>query len=150
MFYRHITIANPLRSSDVVAVAFSLALLMWSLLHVRLSDSSWSSWLRREGGIDGGDWEPIHVQQHVYDALLSKIWLLVYGLEYGRLVIMDLMSKDTYLLLLLFLFLVDKTNSLCTGYNVLRELCVEKLDSLGWICFDGRYARDIGLGRCVP
>lgn len=134
------TIANPLRSSDVVAVAFSLALLMWSLLHERLSGPSCSSiWC--EDGVTGGICG--HVQQHVYGVLLlPKMWL--FEVEYGRPLI-DLISRDTYLLLLLHLFLGDKTNSLWTGYSVLLELCVEKLDSLIWICFVDKYARDAGL-----
>lgn len=38
-----ITIANPDKSSDVVAVALSFALLMCNLLHVRPSLSSYGS-----------------------------------------------------------------------------------------------------------
>lgn len=141
------TIANPLRSSDVVAVAFSLALLMWSLLHERLSGPSCSS-VCCEDGVIGETCG--HVQQHVYGVLLlPKMWLLEDW--YGMLLI-DLISRDTYLLLLLllYLFLDDKTNSLWTGYNVLLELCVEKLDSLIWICFvdDPKYPRDVGLDLC--
>lgn len=89
-----------------------------------------------EDGVGGGG-EPAHVQQHVYGGvLLPKTLPLKCGLECGRL-FSDLMSNDTYLLLL-YLLLGDKTSSLCTGYRVLLELCEEKLSSLIWNCFAGK------------
>lgn len=70
-FKNILTIAKPLNNSDVVAVAFNLALLMCNLLHERPSGPSCSSVCLEEGVGDPGD--PAHAQQHVYGMLFIDV-----------------------------------------------------------------------------